>query len=57
MNLKGATLANAPARCVSVLYNEEGVDELVGYRGVVVYAERTRCAPTSAHWLLRPSPP
>ena len=43
MNLKGVGLGSAVGKCVSVLYDEGGT-ELVGYRGVVVYAERTRHA-------------
>ena len=43
MNLKGAAIAEAVGKCVSVLYDEGGA-ELVAYRGVVVYTEKTRHA-------------
>ena len=56
MNLKGVGMAAAVSKCVSVLYDEGGT-ELVAYRGVVVYAERTRCAPSPRALLCPHLPP
>ena len=44
MNLKGETVASAVGKYVTVLYNEGGTED-VGYRGVVVHADRNRRVP------------
>ena len=55
MNLKGVGISAAVGKCVSVLYDEGGT-ELVGYRGVVVYAERSRHARATLTPLSAPCP-
>ena len=47
MDYKGETLTSAVGKCMSVLY-DEGSAELIAYRGVVVYVERSRCV-AAAH--------